>query len=105
MKIFHYHPETGVFLGEGMADSSPLETDVWFIPAHATAAEPPEPGDGKQVVWIDSTWRVQLIPIPEPEPEPEPAPVFERVPALTTEQKLKAAGLTVAELKGLLGLT
>ena len=35
---------------------------------------------------------------PEPAPEPEPAPV------LTTEQKLEAAGLTVAELKALFGL-
>ena len=32
-------------------------------------------------------------------PEPEPAPV------LTTEQKLNAAGLTVAELKELFGLS
>jgi hypothetical protein len=36
---------------------------------------------------------------PEPAPEP-PAPV-----ELTTEQKLEAAGLTVAELKALFGLT
>lgn len=36
---------------------------------------------------------------PEPAPEPEPAPV------LTTEQKLEAAGLTVAELKELFGLS
>ena len=35
---------------------------------------------------------------PEPATEPEPAPV------LTTEQKLEAAGLTVAELKELFGL-
>lgn len=35
---------------------------------------------------------------PEPMPEPEPAP------ALTTEQKLEAAGLTVAELRELFGL-
>jgi hypothetical protein len=35
---------------------------------------------------------------PLPAPEPEPAPV------LTTEQKLEAAGLTVAELKELFGL-
>ena len=34
----------------------------------------------------------------ESRPEPEPAPV------LTTEQKLEAAGLTVAELKELFGL-
>ena len=35
---------------------------------------------------------------PEPAPEPEPAPV------LTTEQKLEAAGLTLAELRELLNL-
>jgi hypothetical protein len=35
---------------------------------------------------------------PLPAPEPEPAP------ALTTEQKLEAAGLTVAELRELFGL-
>lgn len=35
----------------------------------------------------------------EARPEPEP------VPALTTEQKLEAAGLTVAELKELFGLS
>lgn len=37
--------------------------------------------------------------------EPEPAPEPEPVPVLTTEQKLEAAGLTVAELKELFGLT
>lgn len=35
---------------------------------------------------------------------PDPAPVPEPAPALTTEQKLEAAGLTVAELKELFGL-
>ena len=35
---------------------------------------------------------------------PEPAPVQEDLPVLTTEQKLEAAGLTVAELKELFGL-
>jgi len=41
---------------------------------------------------------VFIAPAPEPTPEPEPVPV------LTTEQKLEAAGLTVAELKELFGL-
>jgi hypothetical protein len=35
---------------------------------------------------------------------PLPAPVPEPVPALTTEQKLEAAGLTVTELRELFGL-
>ena len=36
---------------------------------------------------------------------PKPAQVPEPPPVLTTEQKLEAAGLTVAELKALFGLT
>ena len=36
---------------------------------------------------------------------PEPAPIPEPPVELTTEQKLEAAGLTVAELKALFGLT
>jgi hypothetical protein len=35
---------------------------------------------------------------------PEPAPELPTPPVLTTEQKLEAAGLTVAELKELFGL-
>ena len=35
---------------------------------------------------------------------PDPAPVLEPVPVLTTEQKLAAAGLTVAELREMFGL-
>jgi len=36
---------------------------------------------------------------------PEPMPIVELPAPLTTEQKLEAAGLTVAELKALFGLT
>ena len=36
--------------------------------------------------------------------EPEPAPEPESAPALTPAEKLAAAGLTVAELRELLGL-
>ena len=36
---------------------------------------------------------------------PKPAPIVEPPAPLTTEQKLEAAGLTVAELKALFGLT
>lgn len=35
---------------------------------------------------------------------PEPAPIVEPPAPLTTEQKLEAAGLTVAELRELFGL-
>ena len=80
MKIFHYHPETGALLGESTADESPLEPDIWLIPAHATTTTPPAVEDGEQALWIDGDWQVQPIPEPEPEPEPEPGPEPEPEP-------------------------
>jgi|694.fasta_scaffold41553_6 hypothetical protein len=43
----------------------------------------------------------------EARPQPEPAPVLtaEPAPVLSAEQKLEAAGLSVAELRELLGLS
>jgi hypothetical protein len=99
MKIFHYHPETSTFLGEGTADASPLEPGVWLIPAHATTTPPPAPQSDKQIAWIKGVWQAQPIPEPEPEPVPEPLPP---PPPLTPVEKLAAAGLTVAELRELL---
>ena len=104
MKIFHYHPEAGVFLGEGVADPSPLEPNAWLIPAYATATKPPAASKGKQAVWVDSAWQLQPIPAPTPDPIPE-QPNFEPPAILTPEQRLAAAGLSVSELKTLLGLT
>ena len=104
MKIFHYHFETGVYLAQGKADESPLEPGVWLIPAHATNARPPKAaGENERVIWANGAWAVESIPPPEPEPEPEPESISEPV-ELTPEQRLAAAGLTVAELRTLLGL-
>jgi len=108
MKIYHYHPDTGVFLGEGIADPSPLEQDVWLIPASATTIEPPQAPAGSQAVFGGGAWRLQAVPEPEPEAEPvpiaKPAPIPEPVPELTPAEKLAAAGLSVDDLKELLGL-
>jgi len=57
---------------------------------------PPDPANTDYAAYLE--W-VATGNMPEPAPEPEPAPV------LTTEQKLEAAGLTVAELKELFGLS
>ena len=57
---------------------------------------PNDPGNRDYAAYL--AW-VEEGNMPDPAPVPEPAPV------LTTEQKLNAAGLTVAELKELFGLT
>ena len=61
--------------------------DNAFIPFH--------PGNAdyeKYLAWLEEG-NTPLPPDPTPEPEP-----------LTAQQKLEAAGLTIEELKGLLGL-
>jgi hypothetical protein len=60
------------------------------------ATIPNDPGNRDYRDYLD--W-LEAGNTPEPAPAPPPPP-----PVLTTEQKLNAAGLTVAELKELFGL-
>ena len=83
MKIYHYHPQTGVLLNEGIADPSPLEPGTWLVPAHATTTAPIIAEDGEQSVWANGTWQIQPIPEPEPEPETAPAPAPAPGPSYT----------------------
>jgi hypothetical protein len=70
MKIFNYHPNTGLLLGESKADESPLEPGVWLIPANATTEQPLQAQDGKTINFVNSAWVYQDIPTSEPEPAP-----------------------------------
>jgi hypothetical protein len=72
-----------------------LTTSTSIIRLTDGATIPNDPGNRDYREYLD--W-VEAGNTPEPAPEPEPIPV------LTTEQKLEAAGLTVAELKELFGL-
>lgn len=63
-------------------------TDPLNPPENATKQQPPEVPEGYVLEWNDG-WELKEIPEPEP---------------LTPQQKLEAAGLTVEELKSLLGL-
>ena len=74
MKIYHYNPDTGIYVGEGVADESPLEPGVWLIPANSVTTAPPNVGEDQFVVFNNGNWEVNTVPEPEPEPEPEPAP-------------------------------
>ena len=73
-----------------------LTTSTSIIRLSDGAFIPPDPGNRDYAAYL--AW-VEEGNMPDPAPVPEPAPV------LTTEQKLNAAGLTVAELKELFGLT
>jgi hypothetical protein len=58
MKIYHYHPITKEYLGEGLADKDPLEKDSWLIPAHATNTQPPKtPESEYTIAFIDNEWK------------------------------------------------
>jgi hypothetical protein len=73
-----------------------LTTGVCIQRLTDNAFIPPDPANTDYQTYL--TW-LDDGNTPEPAPAPEPAPV------LTTEQKLEAAGLTVAELKELFGLS
>ena len=74
MLIYHYHPVTGVFLGQSLADESPLEPGVFLVPACATATPPLETGDGEYACWENDAWSVKIEETIDPEPEPEEGP-------------------------------
>lgn len=65
MKIYHYNPDTGEYLGEGTADQDPI-TGGWLIPAFATDKQPLEPQDGKKVIFVYGEWQYQDIPVKKP---------------------------------------
>jgi hypothetical protein len=74
--------------GDATESTSVRRSDGWAIP--------PDPANTDYAAYLE--W-VAAGNTPEPAPEPEP-PV-----ELTPAEKLAASGLTVEELKGLLGLT
>ena len=73
-----------------------LTTSTSIIRLSDGAFIPPDPGNRDYAAYLAWVEEGNM---------PDPAPVLEPVPVLTTEQKLEAAGLTVAELKELFGLT
>lgn len=60
MIIYHYHPITGEFITEGIADADPLVPDNWLIPAHSTTEQPPPKESGKAIVFENGSWKTVL---------------------------------------------
>lgn len=89
MKIYNYHPKYNYYTGDSFADESPLEPGVYHIPAYATSIPVPEYSENEIPVFDGAKWVISPIQIS---------------PQLTTEEKLQSIGLTVEELKMVLGL-
>lgn len=68
MNIYHYRPETKVFVGMTQADPDPLVEGGWLIPAYATPVAPPRITAGNQAVWLGDSWKLEPIPVPPPAP-------------------------------------
>lgn len=60
MKIYHYRPENGEYLGEGLADKDPMVEGNWLIPANATKVEHPEFSEGEIPVFVDGKWFISV---------------------------------------------
>lgn len=56
MKIYNYNGVTGEFIGESTARKSPLEDNVYLIPANATKVKPPSKNKDTVSVFKDSEW-------------------------------------------------
>ena len=55
-KTVYQYDLAGIYLGETLADESPLEPGVWLIPAHCTEIAPPEITETQWPRWNGSSW-------------------------------------------------
>lgn len=59
MKIVYHFDENGAYCGASEACRSPLEDDVYLIPAMATDVMPPATGKNECPVWENGKWTVK----------------------------------------------
>lgn len=57
--VYDYDPTTGEYKGTTTAPESPLEPNVYMIPAHATETEPPQTGEHEAACWINGAWEIK----------------------------------------------
>lgn len=57
MKIYNYSKETNEFTKETVARKSPLEEDVFLIPAYATTKKPLKKKKGFAICFINDSWK------------------------------------------------
>ena len=102
MQIYHYHHVTGEFLGEGVADESPLEPGAYLVPAHATTTAPPTAMSGKVRVWRGE-WVFEDVQAGEPTQDPEYEPTPEELEHLAREAFKAQRQILVDSIKVVVG--
>jgi hypothetical protein len=100
MKIYNYNPENGYFVGESLADESPLEKEVFLIPANATEIPAPKFESGEIAVFDGKKWSVEKLPIIEKAVEPTSEEIAKKAAAKAA--LLERLGITEEEAKLLL---
>lgn len=64
IKVYHFDGKTGLYVGEGVADESPLEPGAYLLPRFATTAEPPgEVAAGYAAFFRGGVWEVEAVPV------------------------------------------
>ena len=87
-EIYNYDQETGVYIGFSEADESPLEQDVFLIPANATTLAPPAILEGQVARFSNDQWIIETLPVA--------VPVAPYVPTLDDVKRLKIAEIELA---------
>ena len=60
---YAFDGRTGLYIGETVADLSPLEPGVYLVPRFATLAAPPdEIPAGSAPFWRGDVWQVEAVP-------------------------------------------
>lgn len=92
MRIYHYNPTTGQYLGASEADICPI-TQEPLIPAFATTEAPPAVGENQYNAWENGAWTTkdEEQPVAEPEPTPEEAAVAKKEAINAARNRREAA--------------
>jgi hypothetical protein len=56
MDIYHFRPENGEFIGQGLADPDPMNEGEFLYPAFCVTVEPPASQNGFARVWNGEDW-------------------------------------------------